>query len=260
MALSAVLSKEMAVILGTEGATLAPALTTGNWTLGTGWTYGTSPDRIEKLIDGTGTVTPTAATNVVAGTTYRVEFNVASMSGSTATWTFGGVSGTAISAAGKYIQYITASTTGKLIITPVATGLRAVIDFVSWKAITNETLAFATDFDFEVNKETIDITTLASAGWKSFLVDLKEWKVSFSGLVTRGVPGAGEISYDELMTSLIGSDTDFTVIIKTTTTADQYHIGQAKLMSMKASGSVGDKLTYSGEMQGTSVLNLLLVP
>jgi len=258
MALSAVLSKEMAIILGTEGSNLAPALTTGNWTLGTGWAYATTPDRLNKSIDGTGTATPTSQT-IASGTVYRVEFNVSSLSGSTATWTLGGVSGTNITAVGKYVEYITASTTGKLIFTPVATALRMVIDYVSVTAITNETLGFATDFDFEVNKETIDITTFDSVGWKDFMVDMKEWKVSFSGLVTRGVPAAGQISYDEVLASLVGSDTQFTLIIKSTTAADQYFIGRGYLTSMKASGSVGDKMTYAGEVQGIGVVDLLAV-
>ena len=256
MALSAVLSKEMAVILGTKGTELSPALATPNWTLGTGWEYGTSPATIKKTSDGTGTATPASQT-IASASIYLVEMDISSISGSTATWTLGGFSGTNITAIGKIRQYILTTGTGKLIITPVATGLRIEISSISVKLITNETLGFATDFDFEVNKETIDITHLSSSGWKEFLVDLKEWKVSFSGLVTRGVPGAGEISFDELMTSIIGTDTPLISVIKTTTSGDQYFIGEAYLISMKDSGSVGDKITYSGELQGSGVISLL---
>jgi predicted secreted protein len=257
MALSAKLSKEMAIIIGTEGTEIAPALVTPNYTLGTGWTYGTSPDRIEKLIDGTGTVTPASQT-IAAGTTYHVLFTISSMSGSTATWTIGGVAGTAISAAGTYEQYITATTTGKWTLTPVATALRMVISSISVKAVTNNTVGFATDFNLEINKETIDVTTLASAGWKQYLVDLKEWKVSFSGLVTRGTPAANEVGYEALITSLLGTDTPVISILKTSTTNDQYTIGQAYLVSLKQSGQVGDKITFSGELQGHGILQTLL--
>lgn len=52
--------------------------------------------------------------------------------------------------------------------------------------IGGEVVAFATDFSLEINKETIDVTVLRDDGWKQFLVDLKDWSVSFSGLITRG--------------------------------------------------------------------------
>lgn len=122
--------------------------------------------------------------------------------------------------------------------------------------IGTDLVAFTTDFDFEVNKETIDVTTLSSAGWKAYLVDLKEWKVSFSGLVTRGTEGATETGWEELLTSLIGSDSTLTISIKTGVGGDQYITGSVFLTSLKMSGSVGDKLTYSGEMQGTGAFTL----
>jgi hypothetical protein len=259
MALSAKLSKEMAIILGVEGSELAPALVTANYTLGTGWAYGTSPDRIEKTIDGTGTVTPASQT-ITAATTYHVVFNISSMSGSTATWTLGGVSGTNITVPGTYEQYITATSTSKWTLTPVATGLRMVISSLSVKAITNNTIGFATDFNLEINKSTVDITTLSSAGWKQFLVDLKDWKVSFSGLTTRGTPAANEYGYDQILTSLLGTDTPLIAILKSSTSADQYTIGQSLLTSIKQSGAIGDKITYSGELTGNGILQTLLVP
>ncbi len=49
-----------------------------------------------------------------------------------------------------------------------------------------EVIAWTTDFSLEINKETVDITVLASDGWKDKLVDLKEFSVSFNGLVSRG--------------------------------------------------------------------------
>jgi len=122
--------------------------------------------------------------------------------------------------------------------------------------IGTDVVAFTTDFDFEVNKETVDITTLSSAGWKAFLVDLKEWKVSSSGLFTRGTEGANETGSEELLASLIGSDATLTVSVKTGVTGDQYITGSAYLISFKESGSVGDKITYSIELQGTGAFTL----
>lgn len=49
-----------------------------------------------------------------------------------------------------------------------------------------EVIAHAVDFSLEINKETIDVTVLASNGWKEKIVDLREFGVSFNGLITRG--------------------------------------------------------------------------
>lgn len=109
-------------IPATQGSELAPALSTGNWTLGTGWTYGTSPNRLLKSSDGTGTATTTAATTIVAGTTYKVVIIVSTWTVGSATFSLGGITtSTSLTAAATYTAYITASTTGKLIITPTNT-------------------------------------------------------------------------------------------------------------------------------------------
>ena len=257
MSLSAVLAKQMAIIWGSLGSELSPALATPNWTLGTGWTYGTAPARIQKLADGTGTASPASET-IVPGNTYKVEISVGLISGSTATWSLGGVSGGVIDKVGKITKFIVASTSDDFMIEPVATGLRLSIDEVSVKECTFQTIGMATDFDFEANKETIDITTLDDDGWKQFMVDLKEFKVSFSGLFTRGSE-SGKISYNDLLNSLVGYDTKVIVGIKPKTGNDQYFIGEGYLISCKNSGGTGDKITYSGEIQGAGPLSLINV-
>ena len=103
----------------------APSSLSG-WTVGTGWTTGT----LTKAADGTGTATPTATTYIAATRSCTVTIVVDSMSGSTATYTLGGTAGSTLSGAGTYVDHITTSTTAKLIITPVATGLRCVISSV----------------------------------------------------------------------------------------------------------------------------------
>jgi predicted secreted protein len=123
-------------------------------------------------------------------------------------------------------------------------------------SIGSNVIGFATDFDFEVNKQTIDITKLSSAGWKEFLVDLKEWKVSTSGMFTRGTPGANETGSPAMLASLIGSDAVVTISIKTAVTGDQYVTGSAYITSFKNSGSVGDKIKFSADFQGTGAFTL----
>lgn len=127
---------DISPVLGSE---LAPALTGSsgtNWTLSvtTGYTQPFA-GTIDKTGDGTGTITTTAATSIIAGITYKVVIVVSAISGSTATYTIGGLAGTALTAATTYTDYITANTTGKLIITPVATALRITITSISIKAV-----------------------------------------------------------------------------------------------------------------------------
>ena len=105
----------------------APALTTGNWTMGTGWRYLTGPNSLDKNADGVGTVTPTAATNIVAVQPYKITFTVSAISGGTLSYTLGGTAGPEVlSAATTYTHYVTSAVanTNKLILTPSATGVR----------------------------------------------------------------------------------------------------------------------------------------
>jgi len=122
--------------LGTE---LSPALTgaTGvNWTFA--GTY-TTPlnNTIEKAGAGTNTITPVTQ-SIVVGTVYQVVIVVDAFTAGSATYTLGGITGTSLSAAGTYTDYITAGYTSKLIITPTDAA-RFVISSISVKALTPAT-------------------------------------------------------------------------------------------------------------------------
>jgi predicted secreted protein len=127
-----------------------------------------------------------------------------------------------------------------------------------------ETVARTTSYSFEVNKETVDITSFDSNGWKEFLVDLKDFNLSGDGIVLRTTE-AGKVNYEELLTSLIGSDTSLAVQLidpaAYTDAADgtQYahEIVKAFLTGLPLSGSLGDKQTYSFTMSGTGQVTLV---
>jgi len=121
--------------------------------------------------------------------------------------------------------------------------------------IGTDTVARCTDYSLSINKETIDITSLDSAGWKEKLVDLKEYAISFSAMVTRGVVSGSETDFDELLTSFIGTDTalGWTLIDGETGFVVSLN-GNAFLVSLEPGGSVGDKVTYSGSLEGTGAL------
>lgn len=123
-------------INGAFGSEQAPALTAGNWTVGTGWESPIVGPGLIKNADGTGTQTPSAATTIVAGTTYKVVITLSAWSVGSATYSLGSNNVTStLSAATTYTDYVTALTTGKLIITPTNTS-RFTISAISITPIT----------------------------------------------------------------------------------------------------------------------------
>jgi predicted secreted protein len=114
-------------------------------------------------------------------------------------------------------------------------------------------VGFATDFDLTVNKESIDITKLTSGSWKENMVDMKDWSISFNGLVTT-TDASVTINYDDLMYDIKNSSTAVTVGIKPTATSNKYETGLAFLTTLGMSGTVGDKVTFAGTLTGTGAL------
>ena len=125
------------------GAELAPAITAGNYTVGTGWAA-VSGGILNKNAAGTGTATPTASTGIVIGGFYKVVVTVGTFSGAGANLqaTIGGqylysqsLGNTSLNNSGTYTCYITASTTDNLIFIPNTT-CRCTITSTSVKQIT----------------------------------------------------------------------------------------------------------------------------
>lgn len=115
-------------------------------------------------------------------------------------------------------------------------------------------IARTTDFSFEVNKEIIEITTLQSAGWKEKLADLKDWKVSFNALVTRGADATFQV-YDAILADFLSSDNPVTIVMADSGAGFTLTLtGTAILTALSTSVSVGDKVTYSGTFEGTGGL------
>jgi hypothetical protein len=114
------------------GPEMAPALTSGNWTLGTGWSYGTSPNVLNTSGSGvTGTAQPATALSVVVGNIYCVTVTVSSVTSGGFYVTLGGVACPNITAAGTYTYYITATSTGNLIFTVSSSTSQFTISAVS---------------------------------------------------------------------------------------------------------------------------------
>lgn len=117
-----------------------------------------------------------------------------------------------------------------------------------------DVIARSADYSLEINKETIEITTLDSQGWKEFLVDLKEWSVTVNGLVTRGLE-AGKTVYDDLLQNIINSDVVVPIVMVDTGDGGTINLsGNVYLTGLSKSGTVGDSVKWAGKMQGTGAL------
>ena len=116
----------------TQGSEIAPALISGNWTLGSGWH---SPivtgNGLQKDANGTGTAVPSPALSITAGVTYDVSITLSSLTTGSCSYSLGGVAGTALSAATTYTNTITATNTNNLTFTPSASNSRFVISAIS---------------------------------------------------------------------------------------------------------------------------------
>ena len=134
-----------------------------------------------------------------------------------------------------------------------------------------ETVARGTGYSFEVNKETVDITSFDSNKWKEFLVDLKEATLSGDSLVLR-TSESGKINYEEILTSLIGSDELFAIQIVNPNAASlsdaetdtvleanafAHELITGFLTGLSLTGSLGDKQTFSWKLQPTG--NVVMV-
>uniref|UniRef100_A0A6M3J9J7 Putative tail collar domain protein n=1 Tax=viral metagenome TaxID=1070528 RepID=A0A6M3J9J7_9ZZZZ len=124
-----------ASIVATLNSEIAPALEDTNWTGTDGWSEG-SGQLIKVAGSGTGTETPSGTFTVTAGTTYKVTMTVSAISG-VIKYTLGGQLGSDLTAT-TFTDYITATTTGKIIFSGGATDT-CTITALSVQALTNAT-------------------------------------------------------------------------------------------------------------------------
>jgi len=133
------------LINGTLGAEQAPSFAAANWTLTAGWeATNDGGTQLNKNADGVTTATPSAATTIVVGTTYKVVITTTITVGNGFTWSVGGITGAPITTTGTYTQYFKAVTTGKLILTPTPTTTRFTVSAISIKPVTANTGDIAT--------------------------------------------------------------------------------------------------------------------
>ncbi|MBT4192421.1 MAG: hypothetical protein HOE11_03875 [Candidatus Diapherotrites archaeon] len=142
-----------AKISSTLSAEIAPALTTGNWTLGTGWTFDTSPDLLNKSGEGGttngGYVTALSGAPTV-GVTYKIVYTVDKDDTKESWFTFGGLESTRVTVDGTYTEYMTAISTDVLAFTNYWNSARYRITDVTIKALTSGTGDLLVEGDLSV--------------------------------------------------------------------------------------------------------------
>jgi predicted secreted protein len=117
-------------------------------------------------------------------------------------------------------------------------------------------IAKTTGFSFNVDKETVDVTTFDSTNsWKEFLVDLKEAEISFDGLVARDAL-TSTYDYETILTNMLASD-DAVAFILDDPGAPTNVTGSGFITNLSLSGSLGDKQTYSGTIKPTGAISLV---
>lgn len=123
-------------------------------------------------------------------------------------------------------------------------------------------VARCTDFSLSLGKNTVDITSFDSDGFEEYLADNKNWSITFGSMVTRGTAPTsahGSGVFINLFEEWVDEDTDHPVTVsigKHEATAGEeagtsYFEGEGILTDLSVDGSVGDKATYSGTIQGS---------
>jgi len=102
-----------------------------------------------------------------------------------------------------------------------------------------------TDFSFALGKNTVDITSFDSDGFEEYLGDNKNWNIGFGSMVETG---AAVGSFNALFDLWLGDDA---VVVKIGKLSSDHFEGSGILTDLSVDGTVGDKVSYSGTIQGT---------
>jgi hypothetical protein len=114
-----------------NGAQLAPALTTPNWTMTSGWVYGTSPNVLNKSGRIASSVHPASALPIVAGNTYQVTITASAVTVGSFNYSLGGNISNNFGVPGTYTSTFLAVSTASLSIASVGSTSGFVISAVS---------------------------------------------------------------------------------------------------------------------------------
>lgn len=125
-------------------------------------------------------------------------------------------------------------------------------------------VARCTDFGLSLTKGTIEINAFEDEGWEKYIADTKGWSLSFSSMVTRdygvgtSVPMAGSGTFNTLYDLWASAGSDYPVTVglgDPDGPTGAFFQGQGILTDMSMDGAQGDKVSYSGTIQGSGKLS-----
>jgi hypothetical protein len=123
-------------------------------------------------------------------------------------------------------------------------------------------VARCTDFSFSTSRGTIEVTSFDSDAFVEKLADIKDWNLSFGSMVTReiasgqpgwvsGKTGLGSGTLSNLLDLYLSATGDYPVVVAINESGGSAFIeGYGLLQGMNIDGSVGDKATYGGTIEG----------
>ena len=119
-----------------------------------------------------------------------------------------------------------------------------------WDQTGSTLLAIAGQQGLTINrdKDTLEVTSKDSDGWKQFVVGLKEWSVDNDGLYVRS-----HESHKQLK-GLFESDDPFLIKVTNQKTKSDMFGGLALLTSYPIEAPFDDAVTYTISLQGTGAL------
>jgi len=125
--------------------------------------------------------------------------------------------------------------------------------------IDSSTVACATDFSWNITKDTIDIACLDSTGSKESVPDMYSYTVSGSGLVFRTAGAdSGSYGFYNMVNNLIGNtDASVAIAIIPDVSLNEYLSGAGYFTSLSQTGGIGAAVSYSFEIKGTGPLSVL---
>ncbi len=166
---------------------------------GVEWTVAGTPIVITHATGNTTALTSTLASAIVANTTYKVVITYTQVAGS-CTYTLGGITGTSLNTTGATVtDYITAYSTGQMVITPLTTS-NIVISSISIKALTDATGDVVIDGNLTVRSPFISpiLLSAGSASNPSFAFGLEStlgWYRPVAGTMGLAISSAERLRF-----------------------------------------------------------------
>jgi predicted secreted protein len=112
-------------------------------------------------------------------------------------------------------------------------------------------IARVDNFSFVTNKGTVEITNFDSNDWREFLAGLKDFQITFSGMVVRDAGVTND--YDDLLNELMTNDTPVAMNIFDSV-ASKTIAGNVIINTLTLQAAVGEAQKYNGTLQGTGAL------